>query len=133
MKVADLSEDLLNYYVAMACGYSVYKRNAPGYSVREEGAQRGGRFLGFIGAPDEGADFAPHTCWAQGGPLIERFKVSISAPSESFEGDNAQWMVNIRISCGGDGKNHFGETPLIAAMRAIVAKKFGAEVDEVAV
>src|SRR3990172_8068453 len=64
---------------------------------------------------DEG--FAPSTDWSQGGPIIERERISIA------------------ITGGGDWRAHgcdvgtaYGPTPLVAAMRCLVASKLGAEI-----
>lgn len=58
------------------------------------------------------------TDWAQGGPIIEREKISV------IEGFNDEWQAGKRPH-----KFSYGPTPLIAAMRCYVASKLGAEVD----
>lgn len=81
--------------------------------------------------------YSPHVNWAQGGQLIEREKIDLmhvefipsmggnpcepwSAMMENLSIDNADW------------DSMSGPTPLIAAMRAYVGSKLGAEVpDEV--
>jgi hypothetical protein len=67
----------------------------------------------------EHESFMPSTDWSQGGPIIEREK--ISSEHKFFpEG----WECR-------NGRNAFnrGPTPLIAAMRCFVASKLGDEVD----
>lgn len=68
------------------------------------------------------ADYSPSTEWSQGGPLIERYEVAISPEQFGWEAEvyNGGHMNPV------DGA---GKTPLIAAMRAIVASELGREVD----
>ena len=67
-----------------------------------------------------GQDYPAHkysTNWAQGGPIIEREKITISDALD-------EWVA------GSKGRlTYFGPTPLIAAMRCYVASKLGDEVD----
>lgn len=57
----------------------------------------------------------PSTDWSQGGPLIEKYRVEIvtrwASSWRSMVSDFGYWLI--------------GETPLIAACRAIVAAKLG--------
>ena len=62
---------------------------------------------------------SPSTDWAQGGPIIERDKITIE-----YTGDPDTWCANIRAD-----EEVYGPTPLIAAMRAFVASKLGNEVE----
>ena len=64
-----------------------------------------------------GAWYAPSTDWAQGGPIIEREKITLE-----WTGEN--WCAYIRHD-----EEEFGTTPLIAAMRCYVASKLGDEVE----
>ena len=68
----------------------------------------------------------PSTNWAQGGPIIERERIDI----EHCADDSC-----LAIHSGNFDRGDFGfegPTPLVAAMRAYVASKFGLEVpDEV--
>jgi hypothetical protein len=63
------------------------------------------------------------TNWAQGGPIIEREKVSTVAWYRY--GHLIEWSSKIE---GSDIKQ-FGPTPLIAAMRCFIASKQGDEVE----
>ena len=65
-------------------------------------------------------DVDPHfysTDWSQGGPIIEREKLTIEWTGED-------WMAYIRHD-----EEFFGSTPLMAAMRCYVASKMGDTVD----
>lgn len=57
------------------------------------------------------------TDWAQGGPIIEREKITIEWTGED-------WMGYIWHD-----EEVFGPTPLVAAMRCYVASKLGDEVN----
>jgi len=61
--------------------------------------------------------YSPFTGWSQGGPIIEREKITISDALD-------EWVA------GSKGRlTYFGPTPLVAAMRCYVASKLGDEVD----
>ena len=61
--------------------------------------------------------YTPSTDWAQGGPIIEREKITIEWTGED-------WMGYIWHDA-----EFFGPTPLVAAMRCYVASKLGDEVN----
>lgn len=62
----------------------------------------------------------PSTDWSQGGPIIEREKIS------TMWSLNNQWHACTGFSAQG---HLLGPTPLIAAMRCYVASKLGDEVE----
>lgn len=66
-------------------------------------------------------DFHPSTNWAQGGPIIERERISVGT-------DENEWSADITVGPTGFVRG-FGPTPLIAAMRCYVASKLGDEVE----
>jgi hypothetical protein len=61
--------------------------------------------------------FRPSTNWAQGGPIIERERISITHQV-------GRWAAQTD-----DDLFAYGPTPLIAAMRCYVASKLGDEVE----
>jgi len=63
--------------------------------------------------------YRPSLSWDQGGPIIERENIRISAMQRGDWYAEA-WGLPIRI---------YGPTPLIAAMRCYVASKLGDEID----
>lgn len=71
--------------------------------------------------------FSPSTLWEHGGPIIERAKIGIERTQ--YGACWGAWMVH--CAQDGDDPNAIGDTPLIAAMRAFVASKFGDEISEV--
>jgi hypothetical protein len=71
-----------------------------------------------------GQKFSPSTDWACGGPIIEREQIQIDPLTRHREpGD---WSAQVWLPY----RRAQGETPLIAAMRAYVASKFGNEVPD---
>jgi hypothetical protein len=64
-------------------------------------------------------NYKPSTNWSQGGPIIEREKISVQPNGDHWIAFDCGWLI--------DGT---GPTPLIAAMRCYVASKLGDEVDK---
>jgi len=63
----------------------------------------------------------PSTDWSQGGPIIEREKLTVG-----WEESDQEWLAR-GMYC--DWDTFSGPTPLIAAMRCYVASKLGDEVE----
>lgn len=70
----------------------------------------------FVGNGSVKCAFEPSTNWSQGGPIIELEKISVE-----WHAGRLLW----RSVPGVAGTVHYGETPLIAAMRCFVASKLG--------
>jgi Protein of unknown function (DUF2591) len=68
---------------------------------------------------EEAKWFAPSTDWAQGGPIIERYRIAI----DHSEGND--WCASSEVS----KRPQSAATPLIAAMRCYVAAKMGDEIE----
>ena len=68
--------------------------------------------------------YSPSTDWSQGGPVIEREKISVELKPHGY------WMASFQNNYA-DEKEFLslGSTPLIAAMRCFVASRLGDEVD----
>jgi len=73
-----------------------------------------------IGGHD--VNYTPSTDWAQGGPVIERERISFVSPNEVID----EWEAIHPTQMNNES---YGPTPLIAAMRCYVASKLGDEVD----
>jgi hypothetical protein len=71
-------------------------------------------------------DYTPSTNWAQGGPIIEREKITLDY---DHEGPTLMWEANHFAFDGTMLQREYGPTPLIAAMRCYVASKLGYTVD----
>ena len=64
---------------------------------------------------DDCERYSPSTNWSQGGPIIEEYKICL-AYVETKKG--IKWYANTDLD-----SEYVGPTPLIAAMRALVASK----------
>lgn len=72
--------------------------------------------------------YRPTVDWAIGGPLIEREEVGLKRNAPCSRG--REWEASPSITAkGAGGKWGYGPTPLIAAMRCLVASRLGDEVD----
>ena len=68
------------------------------------------------------------TDWSQGGPIIEREEIGLRRNAPCLRG--REWEASPSITAkGAGGKWGYGPTPLIAAMRCVVAANLGDEVD----
>ena len=75
------------------------------------------------GLQEIGVSFSPSTDWKQGGPIIERERLSVSEiPPSLGSGWNASKPASTPV---GYKTWASGPTPLIAAMRCYVASKMG--------
>ena len=77
--------------------------------------------------PDLCCHFEPSICWTQGGPIIEREKISISEVPPSI---GSGWQASkAPTSPLGFKTFALGSSPLIAAMRCYVSSKLGDNVE----
>ncbi len=67
--------------------------------------------------------FTPSTNWAQGGALIERERIDVISDPNGTAGWLGRNYVNQTIVA------LYGPTPLVAAMRCLVASRLGDEVE----
>ena len=75
--------------------------------------------LSYSGAYGVECNWNPSGDWDCGGPLIEKYKLDIGAPLENKSGP---WHAATEW---GHPNGYKGDTPLVAACRAIVASVFG--------
>lgn len=68
--------------------------------------------------------FSPSSDWKDGGPLIERENIDIYHFGREIL--PSLWECAAEVNAG---HRQYGETVLMAAMRCLVASKFGGEVD----
>lgn len=123
MKVSELAGSHLDWAVAKAMGLTpmfCLEDGKPICCVEEED------FDGCEEWVEDGLAFTPSVYWNQGGPIIECEQIGI----ECF--GNGEWAA-VHGAVFTDeatlGRHGSGPTPLIAAMRALVASKFGEEID----
>lgn len=123
MKVADLTGALLDYWVARAEGKLLC-------SEWDSSAVDGI----LIGTGEGDLEpFAPSTDWAHGGPIIEREHLVVWPYRLLDYEDRANGVQQDYAAkrIGMFDPQAIGSTYLIAAMRAYVAGRFGAEVPDV--
>lgn len=134
MKTSELTGNELDRWVALALGW--HEEGDFWYGPTE--------ITGRVTRDDnpvqaEVERFHPSRSWAQGGPIIDREQMTITSPGSRVHrngGPNAGWGPSgIWGACtwhaGANGRRsiaHHETSPLIAAMRAYVASKFGDEV-----
>lgn len=109
MRTTELTGTVLDYWVARAEAHKwkMGSNNIPQYPPASTNCWQSWR---------------PSTSWAQGGPIIERERIELSAPP------SGEWIGVTYVN----GKLIVPEapTPLVAAMRAHVASKFGDVVED---
>jgi hypothetical protein len=84
----------------------------------------GGAELDRVVATVDGRDARYSADWAAAGPIIERARIEIRPGAR----DTGNWIAFIREPDAAIGRQWIGPSPLVAAMRAYVAQKFGEEV-----
>jgi len=118
MKTSELTGDALNWAVAKCEGYVV---TSDGISTL---LKRGGELL-VLGPGSSPLNYSPQTNWAQGGPIIERERISI----HHLQSGN-YWLAQPQTTIKNvKPKGVYGPTPLIATMRYFVASKLGDEIE----
>jgi hypothetical protein len=110
--VGDLIDAELDLWVARAEGLQPIDGQPTGYFYWYD--KRGYECSGF---------FNPSASWELAGPIIERAELCIG-PHVSVNGKVTSWCTR-QIWPAPNGPEMCGPTPLIAAMRAIVAQAFG--------
>lgn len=121
MKVSDLIGADLDLWVAKAAGvdavlsdvYPDGSRDAVTFYCRDHDGILDGRY------------YKPSSHWGDGGPIVEKERIAID-PITRNRCNTSEWQAQV----WGPFAVQTGPTPLIAAMRAFVAGKFGDEVKE---
>jgi len=80
----------------------------------------------IIAAPVFLQKFKPSSDWSQGGPIIERERISTAYEPSMIYDDTCRWKA---ISAISDNEHFYGPTLMIAAMRCYVASKLGDEIE----
>ena len=93
-----------------------------------------GRTMWITPGDHETADawhqYSPSTDWAQGGPIIEREFIELRNRTSFSGGWEAwKWLDENQDYLIVGKQGHYCSTPLIAAMRCLVASKLGDEVE----
>lgn len=113
MKVSELTGAALDWAVAKCEGYTATIKPTEVVYVHHSGEWH------------HNGNWRPSTNWAQGGPIIEREKLAIAYEPSLVYSDEHRWKSLDPMS---DADAVYGPTPLIAAMRCVVASKLGDEV-----
>jgi len=118
MKTSELTDAALNWAVAKC----VYPDLVWGSSI---GVHHASHQIVIPHLPEPKCYWNPSTDWVQGGPLIERKKISV------IEECDGTWIGSIDGCTDLDMPlyQEHGPTPLIAAMRCYVSSKLGDNVD----
>jgi hypothetical protein len=130
MKTAELTGAMLDYWIAKAEGHELLNHNPQ--------LMPSGVFCAWH--EEDGTSrsifYSPSTDWAQGGPIIEREQMHGGPSGTSPDGVSNWFFQCYRKDSNGAHipypASGSGPTPLVAAMRAFVASKFGDEVPEIA-
>lgn len=116
MKTAELSGALLDFWIAKT------EQKKPYLSVVDGQCRIGWSLDKVPCQSNPGIIYSPSNNWEQGGPLIERERINIVSPRHDYWAASPKDKTYIG--------QQVGETPLIAAMRAYVASKFGDQVPD---
>ena len=118
MKVADLDGADLDYWVARAMKLS-------GATIENDRC--------WIVVPGRDVDepprvelFSPSTTWAQCGPIMEKLCISTAfEPDSAADAPEGCWEAYVQPVTA---RIFWGETPLVAGMRAAVNYRFGSDI-----
>ena len=122
MKTADLIGPALDWAVAKVQGYAEVK-----IFGRTQPSDRGWVEVRFNPEPKAmTARFDPSENWEQGGPIIDEMMEGEFFFMENDGNDNCHVAYSTTAHSNFHG---YGPTPLIAAMRCVVASRLGDEVD----
>lgn len=117
IKTADLIGPALDWAVATIEGYGGLRRNPHAFDQSLIMNRRDGQCVLF-------SSLNYHADWSQGGPLLERECLDVRVFAEHGAPDGGPYWISERHPAVGHGP-----TPLIAAMRCVVASRLGDEVD----
>lgn len=129
MKVTELSGAMLDYWVARANGWRRANFGAKQNVLDEAGEWWSKR--DDVVLTVEVAEYTPSFDWSQGGPIIDRERINVCEPDHSFGAHGAETRDWCAFFSRANGCMQHGPTPLIAAMRAYVASKFGDTVEDI--
>ncbi|MBR8054168.1 phage protein NinX family protein [Burkholderia vietnamiensis] len=114
MKVSELSGDRLDFWVCRAELGEFAGRRLDDVVIAAAKAKIGSSL-----------PYWPSRSWLIGGPIIERNDYLLPYPTPPYRAHLGKYSAATP-----GGFEHSGDTPLIAAMRAYVASKFGDEVPD---
>lgn len=83
----------------------------------------------IIAAPVFVKNYRPSSDWSQGGPIIERERITLDYFPDGGHPYGGEWLAQAWDDNGNSIAEEQSETILIAAMRCFVASKLGDEVE----
>lgn len=83
----------------------------------------------IIAAPVFVKNYRPSTDWDQGGPIIERERITLDYFPDGGHPHGGEWLAQAWDDNGNPIAEEQSETILVAAMRCFVASKLGDEVE----
>jgi hypothetical protein len=111
MNTSELTGQKLNAAVAKCEGIETYV---------QIGDYDDGGLLYFVDSyTGQEMSWSPSTDWSDAGPIIERDGIEVCRL------DNGEWRAQLNAKGCGPYCRRYGPTPLIAAMRCVVASKLG--------
>lgn len=130
MKIEDLPIHAINWAVAQIEGQHIDRVSTP---------FPGKTYLYFESGYDDRTChetytmYDPASDWAQGGPIIEREGIELlcnltANEAARFKDARADWQAFYRHDRTTEGRKH-DKTPLMAAMRCLIARKLGDAID----
>lgn len=127
IKIADLVGVQLDYAVANAIDYEV---EFEGYWCVESN-KNVTTALHFQGSECVDTKWSPSTRWGQGGPLIDRYTITVSRGPDSYGAVTSKHWWSEEDGGTETRVEHCaeGETMLVAAMRALLKALVGEEVE----
>jgi hypothetical protein len=108
VKVAEMKNKALDWATAKCNGVELVLQDHEYWQKVWQGPER----LEYV-------PYCPTTCWAQGGPIIERERIALWR----------SWDGHWKSQPSNTSHLKYGPTPLVAAMRCFVASKLGDEVE----
>jgi len=125
MKVSELTGAQLDHWVARANGWTF----GPPHKTLDCDIWRDsdGKFVGC--APASG--FKPSSDWCYGGPIIESEHIRLEGGHNQWRSPSWLWTAwPDSTAVGAKANGRSDASPLVAAMRAYVASKYGDEVSD---
>ena len=134
IKVSDATPIQLAYLIAQCEGRTIRRDPMKFYDGsywiwEETPSGKGGIDINKSVYMRIGYKFSPSTKWEQGGPIIERERMTLNYENIDGTGQSKAYYLSTLFDDDLEGWGQCGPTPLIAAMRCYVASKLGDEVE----
>lgn len=133
-RVSELEGALLDAAVAHAIGYrwQIQELRTADMRSKFDACLIANGVMGNDRRVTDHVVFCPSREWKEGGPIIQREQISITSPDDQLNlAWRNVWSARVLGTLSGDcnAAEQHGAAPLIAAMRVLVASKFGEEIE----